>query len=302
MHVFYLYIFGPALAGLVVGAVLALVARRSGGDPRGRVRVMVAVAASVVLALQLLATRWFAWPWSVPGWVRDDPVLLRLGMLVLPLALGVVLVVATAWGPRARPGGVAPLTRRGILTLTRPWTLVSLALLLVAAVGLAIAGGLASSPDDDGRHTMFFVELGVDTGAGTTIYGWFFSLPALAIAAALTVVTAAALALLVAGPLGTDPDGELVRRRSRARAVLASAGGALLLHLGAVLGMFAGTASLRATFTAGELGVVELVGPFAALGPALGVAAMVAEALGYALWWFVLLAAVLPWRRDARAS
>jgi hypothetical protein len=298
----YVYIFAPAVVGLAIGAVLALLARRVAAPGSGRARVVAGVAAGVVLALHLFAARWFAWPWSIPEWILEDPLRLRLGMLVLPLALGTLFVAATAWAPRVHAGGVAPLTRRGITTLTRRWPLVTLGLLLVAAVGLAVAGGLASSPDDEGRHTMFYVELGRDTGAGATIYGWFFSLPALVVAAVLALVTAIALALLVARPLGADPERELARRRWSARAVLAAVGGALLLHLGAVLGMFAGTASLRASFSAGELGMVDLVGPFAALGPALGVAADVAGALGYALWWFVLLAAILPARRAAASS
>jgi hypothetical protein len=297
---FYAYVFGPAAVGLLLGGILALLARRIKVTEVGAARVVHGAAAAVVLALQLFALRWFAWPWSIPDWVLGDHSVLRLGMLVIPLALGILLVAPTAWGPRPRIGGVAPLARRGILTLVRPWMIVTLGLLLAAAVALALAGGAVSSPGDDGRYTMFFVEVARETGAGTTIYGWFFSVRALSVVCGLVVTAVIALALLARRPLGTEPDVELARRRSRARGVLAAAGGALLLHLAEVLGMFAATASLTASFSAGNLGMIEIVGPFAALGPALRAGAQIAAALGYALWWFLLLTAALPGRRTAR--
>jgi hypothetical protein len=162
---------------------------------------------------------------------------------------------------------------------------------VVAWAGLAVAAGIASHPDENGDYTMYEVPVGAGFSGGTSIYGWYFSLPS---AVGILVLLAAALAALVVdarASLRVDPALDASIRRHRAGDLVAATAGALLLHLGAVLTSLSGTASLTFMMTV-DTGRISFVGPFAALGPALGVAGAVATTLGFALWWFVVLAAL----------
>jgi hypothetical protein len=293
----YFLITADAIVGLVV-AVIAWVANRAGYVPLGRaLRVQTVVVMATGLVVQILVSAWTAWPfWTPSGFFSADSWLwVRLIEFGLPTALAVVMVVVLAWpAPRPVSRGIADLEPRGIATFTRPRWLWGFGAILGAVVAVTVIAGVASQPDDEGRYLLYGFDVG-SLSFGTSIYGWFFSIPCLVAVLLLVVATVAGLARISRPPLGPDREFDARSRRSRARNVLAAVSGGLLLHLGSVLDSLGGTASLGGMFTAGEAGTIDVGTPFAALGPALAGFGFIATCLGFVLWWFVLLS-VIPLR------
>lgn len=281
-------------AGLVVAAIATVIAtRRRGADSRIR-RTVAAVAVLLALAVLVFWHRALFWPlpwFSVTDVVSSDPHSLRMVSYLLPLTLGVALVIVLASPSGLRSSGRATLEPRGLHTVTRPWWIAGVAIVLAAWIGLALAAGLASVPDDDGHYVFYEVRPAAEFASRTTIYGWYFSVPSAVGVATLLVVAVAALIVIARMRLrGTPDDG--ATRLHRARDVVAVTGGGLLLLLGEVLGSLSGTASMTMQFATGTAGMVHVVPSFAALGPALSVSGQIVTALGFALWWFVPLAAL----------
>lgn len=291
MAFFHLLVFGDALAGLVLAAVVALLTIGSAGVLRRGQRLVAALLPIVLILLLCAVDAFFAFPPRLPGFIDSETMLrlVRLQSYALPLVLGFVLVLGLAWpSRRPRASGVAELAPRGITRFIRPRWAIAPVVVLVCILTATLAAGAASVPDDNGDYTMYFFEVG-RMSAGTTIYGWFYSVPCLVLVAAMLLATAAALTLVARPPLGVELDAEAARRRARSRNVLAAATGALLLHLGAVLGSLGNTAALGAVFQAGEHGAISVGTPFAAIGPALSVLGFAASALGLAMWWLIAL-------------
>jgi hypothetical protein len=244
-----------------------------------------------------------AFPFWMPFPFTENTALgLRVLDHALPLGLAIVMVVAIAWPPRRpAPAGVADLAPRGLATFTRPRWLGGLAALVVTIVAVSAVAGVASRPDDEGRHLAYRIDAGL-ASAGTWIYGWYFSVPSLIAMLVLVTLTLGGILLISRPSLGPHPELATRERRARTRTVLAAASGGLLLHLGDVFGSLGGTASLAGQFSAGTLGTVSIGTSFAALGPALHALAFLAGSLGFALWWFVLLSAIPVPTRDARPA
>ncbi|MBM7846908.1 hypothetical protein [Arthrobacter roseus] len=153
---------------------------------------------------------------------------------------------------------------------------------------VTVLAGMASEPDDEGLWRSITVDFGTTT-IGTGIYGWYYSVPALALLAVLLAATVLALWLIARPALGVDHANDVLTRRWRTRNIVAVASGALLLHLSAVFNSVAGSASFHATVPV-EADVLATFGPsFAALEPILTVGSFAAASVGYALWVGVLL-------------
>ena len=279
-----------------IGLGLALLVTAFGWPRRGPEltprRVLVAVAGMLILTLALLIRAWMSHPWfSIdPGWGATYQV--NVAAYLLPFILGTTLTVAAAWPVRGHEAaGRATLERRGVLTFTRRWWWVAMTIVLLVSIGLAVGAGLASSPDSNGQYTMYVVTPGGGTAASTLIYGWYFSVPSAGGAAVLLAVFAMALMVVARSPLRIDPALDETVRRRRARDVTAAVAGALTLHLGAVLASLGGTASLTLMFST-SVGMLTVVSTFAALGPALTIAGQLVTAVGFALWWLIVLSAL----------
>lgn len=291
-----LYIWGPYLIGLVLVVTWWLLAGRKSRNAGRRVRnVLLAVGLLLVLGaivLQLLGNQALL-PFEVSLWNHD-------WRFAAPLVLGLVAVALLA--PPIRPPstqGAADLSRRTAFSFAeRSWlvtTLILLALVLVTTV----VSGFASSPDPDtGKYTHYDVDLGGDRGMGTAIYGWHYSVPALAVLALLLIAAVVSMTLIARPPLGAEPRIESQVRRLRTRSVLLVVSGALLLHLVPVFGLLRGAASVRASFSMSD-GPVSFWTSFAALEPALAWAATLSAVLGSALWAAAALSA-FTWVPGAR--
>ncbi|MDZ8173004.1 hypothetical protein [Microbacterium xanthum] len=289
-----------ALAGVVVFQ------RAFGGVGSTSSRGGAVAAASAVgaaLAGELLVVGSASWPFmsmGAPPGLEVASWLFRIpgeGQFIAPLILSLIgvapLVMPTGQGVRS---GRVTVARRTILSFVPSgWSVLAGVLTLVAVV-LTLVGGALSSPDEDGRFTMWTQGTGVGE-VGTLIYGWAYSWPSVVALGLLLGMSAIALAIIAHPPLSADEQGDRARRRSRSRAVVATVSGGLFFHIGAVMVFFAKTASLEAgVFVADQ--VVPIFPPFAAGGPVFLLIAVAAIASGFALWTALLLAHV----RDAAAA
>lgn len=216
---------------------------------------------------------------------------------VLPLAAGIGAVIILAFPLTTHsPRGSADLTPRNPFSFGRKLWFIGSATVVGIILVVTVLAGLRSEPDDDGLWRSITVEFGT-YAVGSRIYGWYYSVPALALLAVLLAATVLALWLIARPALGVDHVNDVLTRRWRTRNIVAVASGALLLHLSAVFNSVAGTASFHATIPV-EGDLLATFGPsFAALEPTLTVGSVAAATLGYALWVGVLLSTVGARRR-----
>ncbi|HEY4615940.1 MAG TPA: hypothetical protein VIG75_10790 [Citricoccus sp.] len=287
------WVWGPVLAGPVVALAWWLVRGRQRGLPPGTNRVIPLVAGVVLLlgvaAETLLGMPLFL-PFDVPmevwTWYSDT-------RFAIPLLLGILGLTLLAFPVRHRSGrGTAQLSPRTPVSFGRRWWFITPGVLAVLIVAITVLTGSASQPEPTtGRYAVYFVDVGEQYSMGTSIYGWFYSVPSLILLAILLATAYLDLVLIARPALGPDHDRDGQVRTVRTRNVLAVTSGALLVHLGMVLASLAGTASMRGEFT-GPDGTTPAWTTFAALEPAFSGASLVACALGVGLWATVLLSAV----------
>lgn len=287
MFLFLLLIWGPLLVAVGIAVTLRLTLLR--GMPRLSTHdaVLAAIAGGLPLLVTLIplldAFGPPVWPWPELG-----------GRAALPLALGLLGVILLSFPARpVRPNASAQLTPRTIrmfVPLRQPATLAGLVALSVA---LALAAGAASVADELGRYTMFTISLGTTGTEGSSlIYGWYYSFPSLCLLAALLLAAAVAWLRIPRPAWSDDIDRDTALRRIHADNITRIACGAVLLHLAVVLGSLAGTASMMLSAQAGNIGMVSLGTPFAAMGPLLSVAQAIATVAGSALWLLTALTAL----------
>jgi hypothetical protein len=301
MGLYYLMVWGSVLAGVVLALLWWLIRGRSTRLMGGSVAAFT-LAAGLLLVLGAVAPRTLGLPFlrlDIPlefwRWYTDY-------RFIFPLVLGILGTVLLAFPVRARKGrGVADLTPRTPLSFARgQWFGVPAAVLAITLV-LTVAAGAASQPDPEtGHYTMYVVDLGSERTMGTTIYGWFSSVPALILTTVMIVVAALVLFLIARPPLGESQEQDIQLRIIRSHNVFTVVTGALLLHLGLILGSLAGTASLRGEFPAAE-GTASSWTEFAALEPALRIASEVAAGLGIAFWLAIALSGI-PSRGRSRVT
>lgn len=219
---------------------------------------------------------------------------------LVPLAVGVVGVAVLLLPWRGGPlvgqrGSGALVARRTVLSfVSRGWA-VAAGVAGLLAVALAMAAGALSSPDDGGRYTMYWADVG-PAAAGGDIYGWYYSLPCLAVLLVLYLLAAVALRRIAAPPAGVEPEVDAAVRRWRSRAVLVAVTAACCLHLAGVLGGLSDTASIRG-YVGTEQGAFRVWAGFAELAVPLRWAGRVAATLGWALWFGLLGRAAIGPRR-----
>ncbi|WP_193107127.1 hypothetical protein [Brachybacterium sp. FME24] len=286
--------YWPPLVALLLATVVALLRHRRATPltlPASVRRWLVTGVGSALALLLLLPV--LSLPGVIPHLPRSflaDWHGLTLTGLAAPLVAGIVATALLALPMPERDGsGTADLSRRTAFGfVARPWAL-ALAASAAAALGLAIAAGMASTLDDQGRRTMYVVDVGT-TAVGSTIYGWFFSVPCLVLLAVLLATSAATTVLISRPPWDRDRKVDTSIRRRRTRDVLTVAVGALLLHLSGVLRFLANTAALEGGMTAGDGTWFWAITPFSALETALRFLGNATDVAGWLLWLLVLLA------------
>lgn len=295
---FLLLLASPTLLGLLLGIGIWLSLRKQAVQPERPVRIAVGLAAVVLVVPILFALLLLLFPFSL-GQIFSFRSEWRF---LLPLALGVIALVILIFPIRRRQGvGKAQQERRTPLSFAGSGSLWMLVGLTVVSVGAALFGGFLSRPDEAGNYTMFWVELG-GTSAGTTIYGWYYSIPALATIAAILVLVAVNLVLVSRPPLFDNAAADIEVRKLRVRASLWLASGAIALHLAEVFTSLAATSTLR--LSAGSVRDVAPVSTgtsFAATTSVLWVAWAVATVIAVSLCVSVLLS-IMPVRARSRVT
>lgn len=236
---------------------------------------------------------------AMPRWASVVYMDFRFIVPLLAGVLGLVLLALPARGPQRT--GVADLTPRGVLSFASRRWVTAVALVTVFIVVLTVAAGSLSEPNaETGRYTEYVIELGGGASAGTTIYGWYFSVPALVLIGVLLGLALVNMLLIARPPISSDRETETQYRTLSTRNVLTVTAGSLVLHLAVVLESLAGVASLEGSILT-DLGRHHFWTPMAALVPWFGAAAFVCAALGVALWLRVSLSGI-PSRTDVSAS
>lgn len=293
--------FRSIIIGLAIAVVWWLARGRTGRLPTGLTAAVTVTAASLALACLIYLNAAIGFmtlrpPLSehLPLWVFEMRVLWALAIGILAVALLAIPIGAHT------PRGHASLTRRTPFSFGLRWWFAGVTTIVGTIVTISVLAGMASEPDEEGLWRNYTVDAGSSISFGTRIYGWYYSVPALMLLAALIAVTIVALWLIARPSLSTNPDDDVRMRHLRTRNILAIASGALLVHLGSIFTSLSNTASLRGGAAIGENGWGSWTTPFAAMQPALLYVGLGIGALGYALWFGVLLSAALT--RRARAN
>jgi len=292
----------PLLLGAVLSVGMWLVARKDRAVLSGRAGVLAASGGLLPVLVSFLYSVVTITPQLLAWTGRDWSIGLQEARFSMPLGAGLVaLAILSVPGPRRRPGSTtAGITRRTALTfLSAGWTVALIAVVGVT-IALSLAAGLASAPDETGRYAMFNFKIGT-MSVGSTIYGWYYSVPAMLLLIILITSAWVGLALVARPPLSEPREQDAAVRRIQSRNIIAVATGALLFHLAAILGSLAGTSRVGGALPTDTAGVINVGSPFAALGSFLNSSSFVAMCLGTAVCLSVVLTAV-PWTARARQS
>jgi hypothetical protein len=280
------------LLGLVAAVLVVALHRWRGGGaavPQAVRRGMVAGTSLGILMMLGILVVSIGPLFGLSGAFTDVAVSTRF---VAPLVAGLLAIPLTLLPRvRRREGASVVLARRTLLTFAPRGSLVTLGSVVALVLALTLAAGVASRPDGEGRWREYWVDVGV-MGMGTEIYGWYYSLPALVLLAALLVLVVVALAATARPPLAIDVAADTFTRRWRVRHVLTVATGAVLLHLSRVLASLSATTSLEGGMSTTD-GWMVAYGKFAGMEGPLRVGSELAGTAGWACWFAVLLTAVL---------
>jgi hypothetical protein len=266
------------IALIYLGVALILVRRAADTAPgqtvAGRVASLVAFAGVVVFwstRLGFAGPTDATWRYAVP-----------LGAAGMAVAVCAGLGARTRSAKSSREVDLAP---RSVRSFGSSWWFAGLVILAVLLISTVILAGLASSADDEGRHTLVVLDAG-NVQAATVFFGWAFGVPVLIGLAALLGLVLIALWRVARPAVPADPrarDLEVALRRNQARTVLAIASGATAFTLGAALLFLGRSSSLAASFPGPEGGRIELVTSFAALGTPFMILGLLLQSLGVAL-------------------
>ncbi|GAA5149798.1 hypothetical protein GCM10025768_13550 [Microbacterium pseudoresistens] len=284
-----LIVVGPWVLALLIALMWWLLrGTRHALDGAARISALVAIAAAMAMEIVLSAQTWM-----YDVFDSDDVIAVKHAV---PLAAAMVaLVIASFPMPRAARG-IADVRRRTPLSFVTPRWVIIAAIVTILVVSLTIAAGAASSPDPNGRRTMYVIALGEVEG-GTTIYGWYYSLPSVILLAVLLVAGFLSLVLIAHPPLGVDVDRERTQRQVRSRNVLLIVTGGLTLHLSTILLSLGATAGMRLVHAADNPVPLRAQPTFAAIGPFLQYSGYAVLVIGAVLWMMVAITA-LPARRS----
>lgn len=286
MEYLLLMTLGPPAVALLLAISIRFLTLRSA--PRlGRRVALLTVAAGAIPTVIMTAPKLSYW---IPS-LRQS--LTLSFQTITPLVLGILAVLLLMIPPRAdHASATAQLARRSVgsfVTVRWLWTLIALTAVIAA---VSITAGAASSADAGGQYTEYSFSVGSGLRIGTTIYGWHYSLPSFGVLAALLAVTVVAWLTIPLPAWHDDARQDAAARRLRAANIGRMTGGALLVHLAAVLRSLAGTASLRGETPTTELGTVFAGPPFAALEPVLECAGWIALTAGLMMWILTALTAI----------
>ncbi|PRA06835.1 hypothetical protein CQ019_05620 [Arthrobacter sp. MYb229] len=281
-----LYMAGPTVVALLIALAMALFGRRAHLVLPKAVRRSTLLGMVLALGGVIALAAWPLYLWRLANLGEDPVLVVQLVRYLAPLVLTVVaLIFMVVPAPASGPSGSAALAPRTLLTFTSRAWLACLAAVVAAAFAIALFAGLASNPDERGRYVMFTMHPAEGVSASTNIYGWWFSTPCLILIAIICMTVLIGVGSISRPALASESQRDAGQRAVRSSKIFSVATGGVLLHLSVTLQTLSGTASLSYSQT----GWSEFGTSFAALGPVLQVAALLASIVGMVLWWSVLI-------------
>lgn len=293
------------LAPLVLGAAVTvgiwLAAGRRLGGLRGQAGILAAIGGLVPVAVSALYTVIGVMQLLSPM-TGEAAVSFFGARFVTPLGAGIValVILSVPRGRRPRSSSGTIVRRTAFSFLAPRWAVAAIASVGVT-VAVSVAAGLASEPDHNGHYAITTFRSGT-MGAFISIYGWYYSVPAIIMLAALLGIAWAGLALTARPALGDAREEDVAVRRVRSRNIAAVVTGTVAFHLSAILESLAGSSSVRESFPTDSAGTVTIWSPFAALGGFLSVSSIACIVLGAALCVGVILTAVPTADRARQAT
>ncbi|XBH21336.1 hypothetical protein V5R04_14160 [Jonesiaceae bacterium BS-20] len=292
----FLVQYGPATAGLIIALIFVLLQRNKRVELPKQVRLLTVLSQLVATSFYIIAYATRSWPgWQLPLPIPSDPdghLYYQAFVHMLPLSLTIVVLVFLILPiPTAGPPGSAALAPRGFQTFTSRRWITTPGVLILGSTLIAFIAGLASSPDEQGRYVAYFLRASEVSGAGTGIYGWWFSVPSLLLMGGLVVVAFLGVSVISRPALASDTEADSKMRTIRIRNILTVCSGGLLLHLATVFSSLAGTSALKAWFNTGDQ-TFTYAASFSSLGQVLRAGALTCLVLGLACWWAVLVSAL----------
>lgn len=293
------------LAPLILGAAVAVGVWLATGRRRvglhGRAGVLAAVGGLVPVVVSALYTVAGFMQLLVP--MSAETVFDSYeSRFVTPLGAGILaLAILSIPGSRRPPSSSGAIARRTAFTFLAPRWAVAAIIAVAVTVAVSITTGFASEQDHDGHYDMFTFRAGT-MRAGSTIYGWYYSVPALLMLIVLLVIALAGLTLTARPALGDARERDVASRRIRSRNIAAVTTGAVASHLAAILSSLAGASSVRQMIPTDTAGLVTVGPPFAALGGFLSISSIVFTCLGATLCVSVALSALPTAARARRAT
>ena len=229
----------------------------------------------------------------LPSWLtlESDPLEFRWHDFSRELMFGsltlILITLALTFSRRTPRAAVPPSGPRGWRTYASGGALATLTIVFAAFILVTIFAGSISSPDNDGRHTLFVIESGGDFWAASgRFYGWAYGVPATIAAVTLTGLTAYALHANATRAF-LEPQSvewESASRRALARRILWFSIGVLVYVLGACLLRIGGAAGAQLGVPGYTWGT-----SMAALEPLLTWGGRVVRGLGITLLFIVSL-------------
>lgn len=210
----------------------------------------------------------------------------------IPLMVGVISLVITLIPirPRRATGRVANLTPRGWFSFIKARWFILPGIIILLILILTIAAGVASEPDPEtGRYFVYTVGLSESNKVSGSIYGWFFSIPALICMGILILLAMINLVLIARPALNENSRRDAETRLFRSRNIIAIATGSVSIHLALILSSLERTASFRAFFTINNE-VFKLQAPYEIFRPTLQWSSHIMWVVGIALFMTVALA------------
>ncbi|WP_127473548.1 hypothetical protein [Microbacterium sulfonylureivorans] len=292
---FYAQMFGWLLLGVVLGVTWRLARGRRYALAGGVVAACTGLAVVPVILVEVLPDLLLMAPINQSPtavvWYLDNRYLLT----ILAGILGVALLALPV--RRRSSGGSADLAPRSLGTFTDSRRFIAPIIFIAIILIITLTTGALSEADPQtGRYDQIMVDGGV-MAIGTTIYGWFYSVPALIALFGLIAVAAIVLSLIARPAFMEDRETDVRIRWIRSRNVVTAVTATLVLHLGMLFTSLSATASVTGTFATPD-GQVSMWSPIAAFGPVFTIAAYFSGIAGVALWTTVALTAI-PARRPA---
>lgn len=284
----YLGITIPAAVIAISTAGVLVHRSRSTRPPLGKLSRLVVLAGVLtwpiiigVIALGEFSYSRNVWIWWLPQGIRHTP-----WFYSMPLIWGIIAVAFWFFAAAPTEKAVdAELFPRTLLTFVPRRRSIIIAIMIGLVLLVSVVAGLNAVSTGDGKTMQY--EFGLDGTARTLTYGWYSSVPSLALLAVLLGVALFVMSKISRPAIGPNRERDIEERRYKSAIVATTVAGSVAMHASLVFMEAAGAASLRAGVLVGGQSI-EVGGPFAVFAPMLVVAGILSSAYGVGAWSYLM--------------